>query len=110
MDMLSPAQQKALEWPQAPAQRGKYYGVPDPVHAGHQLVVMLSDTWLDFGTMFESVRRGVKARDEEITELNAVIAQLSAKVNDLEDRLVATRDARKKEKLAWLGLGPRKDK
>lgn len=104
MDMLSPA---LKPWPNSRAQRGKYYGTPDPVWKGDQLIVMSNDTWLDFGTMVAKQRQVLKEQDDAINKQAAVIAQLTAKLNEVQDRLEATRAARKKEKLSWLGLGPK---
>jgi hypothetical protein len=106
MDMLSPSPQSS-SWPNTPAERGKYYGCPDPVWKGMNLVVMTDDTWLDFGTLFERTRRERDDALKTLVEQKAVIAQLTAKLNDVTDRLEATRAARKKEKLSWLGLGPK---
>lgn len=104
MDMLSPA---LKPWPNSRAQRGKYYGTPDPVWEGDQLVVMSNETWLDFGTMVENQRRVLREQNAVVDKQAAVIAQLTARLNAVEDQLIATRAARKKEKLSWLGLGPK---
>lgn len=107
MDMLSQPQSKKVSWPNAPAKRGEFYGVADPVWPAQQLVVMSNDTWLDFGTLMAKQRETMSTQNNTIIEQRAVIAQLTAKLNDVTDRLEATRTARKKEKLSWLGLGPK---
>ncbi len=107
MDMLSPPQ---THWPNSPCERGKYYMRSDPIHPGEVIAVMSQATFEDCGTLIESLKRIGKSQDDTINKQAAVIAQLTANVRELTDRLEATRAARKKEKLSWLGLGPKEDK
>lgn len=107
MDMLSPP---SKPWPNSPCEKGKFYGRADPIHQGHKIVVMSDETWTDFGTLIETFKRTGTVQNDTINKQAAVIAQLTANVRDLQDRLEATRAARKKEKLSWLGLGPKEKK
>lgn len=71
---------------------------------------MSNDTWLDFGTLVEAQKRKIGEYKDANTQQAAVIAALTAELNATKDRLAATKEARKKEKLRWLGLGPKEEK
>lgn len=85
-------------WPTTRAERGKYYGLPDPVHAGDKLVVMSYDTWADFGTQLETLRRAGVALDKQVKELVGEKAVLTMQAADFKSRLEAVQEARRKEK------------
>lgn len=106
MDMLSPPKQKT--WPNAPAKRGEFYGLTDPVRGDQMLVVMSNDTWLDVGTELEKAKRVAKERGDKIVELNATNAVLVAQLAALQDKHAALREQLKKHRLN-LVLNP-KDK
>lgn len=109
MDMLSPPSAKTPEsklthWPDQPAVRGQTYGVNDPIHAGHQLVVMSHDTWVDFGTVHEAMRRKVEQQDKTLVALQVAKEALVAQLAQTQDRLDALRQAEKRRRRASFGL------
>lgn len=104
MDTLSPipSQQPStpskLHWPHARAERGQTYGVEDPIFAGDKLVVMANDTWLDYGTAFEHIRRQCEDLTDAAQKLkvayDAAIAAL-ASVNEKHQNLRAAEKSRR---------------
>lgn len=85
-------------WPTTRAERGKYYLLPDPVHAGDKLVVMSYDTWADFGTQLEIARRAGVNLDKQVKELVGEKHILAMQASDFKSRLEAIREVRRKEK------------
>jgi hypothetical protein len=85
-------------WPTTRAERGKYYSMPDPIHAGDQLVVMSHTTWVDFGTMLEVSRRAGVEMDKRVKELIGENKVLTAQAANYKDKLEAIQDIRRKEK------------
>lgn len=110
MDMLSPtpspqAQTNKLDhWPHKPAVRGQTYGIEDPVHTGQKLVVMSNDTWLDYGTAFEQLRRQVaeafKASEKLKVSYDIALQELAA----LREKHENLRRAEKRRRQAAMGL------
>lgn len=86
------------EFPNGPCVRGRYYGTNGPT--GDRIVIMSEETWTDFGTTLESIRRVAKTQDSRIRELIAQVAQEQGKAAEAEDRLNALRDVRRAEKRA----------
>lgn len=84
-------------WPNTPAERGKFYGVMDPVFHKDQLCVMTMDTWVDVGTLLKQHEQVMKKQSDKIAELMATNAALAAQVNDANSRLSNLRDVRRKE-------------
>lgn len=99
MDMFG---KRAAAWPTTRAERGKYYYLPDPVHAGDNLVVMSYDTWADFGTRLEILRRGGVEADKKVQELVGENKILATQAAGFKDKLEAVQDARRKEKKTGL--------
>ena len=94
-------------WPTTRAERGKFYSLPDPIHAGDKLVVMSFDTWADFGTQLEQARRAVHNLDKQVRELIGEKSILTMQAADFKSRLEAVQEARRKEKrqAAYLKAG-----
>lgn len=108
MDILSssppskPAEQKS--WPNARAVRGVTYGVNDPVFQIDRLVVMLWDTWVDFGTVHEALKRKVAQQDKTLVALNAAKDVLVAQLAQTQTRLDNLRASEKKRRRASVGI------
>lgn len=108
MDMLSPTPSpqttKSKHWPDAPAVRGQTYGVSDPIHAGEKLVVMSNDTWLDYGTTFEQIRRQnaviLKASHKLKVAYDIAIKELA----DLRERHENLKRAEKRRRKSAMGF------
>lgn len=108
MDMLSPAPPKKFpskqHWPQSRAERGQAYGTDDPIHAGDKLVVMLNDTWLDYGTSFEKLRRenaqAIAAGHKLKVAYDIAIKELA----DLREKHNNLRAAEKRRRMAAAGF------
>lgn len=91
------------EFPNGKTVRGKVYGVINQYD--EKIVVMSEETWVDFGTTLESLRRVAASQDKRIKELIAQVASEQAKVADSLDRLEAHREARRREQRAELEPG-----
>jgi hypothetical protein len=106
MDMLStkptPPPSQLKQWPNTPAQRGKFYGVTDPVFKQDQLCVMTMDTWVDVGTIIKKNEEVMKAQNGRIIELKAANDALAAQLRDANERLKNLRRVRRKEMRADL--------
>lgn len=101
MDMLSQppktAPSRLGEWPNSPAQRGKFYGVNDPVFHKDQLCVMTMPTWTDVGTLIKKQEETMRVQNGRIIELKAANDALAAQLRDANDRLHNLRRVRRKE-------------
>jgi hypothetical protein len=86
------------QWPNKPAERGKFYGVNDPVFQKEMLCVMTMETWTDVGTNIEQSKRVMALQAKKIAELMATNQALAAQVNDATERLNNLRTARRAEK------------
>lgn len=100
MDMLSnpnnvPSRQG--EWPTAPAKKGRFYGVNDPVFKKDTLCVMLMETWTDVGTIIKNNEVVMAKQNGKIIELKAANDALAAQLRDANERLKNLRRARRKE-------------
>lgn len=109
MDMLSPPPRpqptpSKQPWPHTRAQRGLTYGTPDPIHQGDMLVVMLNDTWLDYGTMVEKMRRDLKAALEAGEKLKVSYDTAIKELADLRTRYENLRAAEKRRRQVSMGL------
>lgn len=93
------------EFPDGPTVRGRYYMTDSPM--GERIVIMSYETWGDFGTTLESLRRVAKAQDTRIKELLAAAAASDLAKADAEKRLEALRDIRREEKRKDIEDGPR---
>ena len=104
IDIFSKSQQRDVlgnrpaAWPTTRAERGKFYRLPDPIHAGDELVVTSYDTWCDFGTQMETLRRGGMAASKQVQELIGEKQILAMQAADFKSRLEAVQEARRKEK------------
>lgn len=96
-------------WPQVPAVRGQNYGVDDPVNAGHKLVVMSAETWLDLGTYIETQRRQLKEAVEAGQALKTQYDILVQQLANTSTRHHNLREAVKTERLRQFNK-PRKKK
>jgi hypothetical protein len=116
MDMLSqtpppsPQPSKDKHWPDARAVRGMVYGVPDPIYGklGDKLVVMLNETWLDYGTQAERMRRDIEAAGKEVARLTVLNNTLTAELADLRTKHHNLRAAEKRRRQQVMGFGPNK--
>lgn len=114
MDTPSPVvaspQTPSKDWPHAPAQRGKTYGTEDPVFAGDKLVVMLNDTWLDYGTAFERMRRQCEELIKSANQLKVAYDAAIAALASLNEKHQNLRSAEKHRRMAMLtqGRAPKK--
>jgi len=110
MDILSPtpslppSTQSKQHWPHAPALRGQTYGTPDPIFAGDQLVVMSNDTWLDYGTAFEALRRQNEQLMKAANELKVAYDIALKSLADLREKHENLRAAEKRRRKASMGL------
>lgn len=90
-------------WPNARVVRGETYSVNDPVFQMDQLVVMSMDTWLDFGTLHEILKRKVAQQDKTLVVLQTAKEALVAQLAQTQDRLDALRASEKKRRQGSLG-------
>lgn len=90
------------QWPNAPAQRGKFYGVKDPVFKTDMLCVMTMETWTDVGTFLAKSEEAMKKQAEKIKEVMAANASLEMSLADANSRLNSLRDVRRSEMRADL--------
>lgn len=100
MDILSNPNHvpsKQGEWPTAPAKRGRFYGVNDPVFKKDQLCVMTMDTWADVGTIIKKGEQTMAAQNGKIIELKAANDALAAQLRDANERLKNLRRVRRRE-------------
>lgn len=100
MDMLSNTKLPPKNWPEAPAVRGTTYSVNDPVFAGERLVVMSWDTWVDFGTVHEALKRKTVQQDTTLIQLKATNDVLVAQLAALQEKHTNLREATRKERTA----------
>lgn len=99
----SPAKDKY--WPDAPAVRGMVYGVQDPIHQGEKLVVMSNDTWLDYGTQAERMRRQLESAIEAGNKLKVAYDTAVKSLAELQEKHQNLRAAVKNQRLKLLTQG-----
>lgn len=105
MDMLSPTPPATSKhWPDAPAARGATYGINDPIHTSDRLVVMSWETWVDFGTVHEALKRKVEQQDKTLVALQTAKEALLMQLAQTQDRLDALRQAEKRRRQVSFGL------
>lgn len=109
MDILSPTpspqpQTQNKHWPDARAVRGQTYGVNDPIHAGDKLIVMTNDTWLDYGTAFEQLRRQCAEIKGAAEKLKVAYDIAIKELADLRERHQNLRAAEKRRRKAAMGF------
>lgn len=108
MDMLSvqtPSQPtQGKHWPDARALRGQTYGVNDPIYTGDRLVVMTNDTWLDYGTAFEQLRRQCGELKTAAEKLKVAYDIAIKELADLRERHENLRRAEKRRRKAAMGF------
>jgi hypothetical protein len=100
MEMLSkaPVPSQPKHWPNLPAQRGVVYQTKDPVHQGEVLAVMSLQTWLDFGTEMEALKRKAAAAEKAAVQLkmnNDVLVESHAKMHEKYTNLKESERARR---------------
>jgi hypothetical protein len=86
--------------------RGQTYGVEDPIHAGDKLVVMTNDTWLDYGTAFEQLRRQVgdiKAAADKLKVAYDIALRELASLREKHENLKAVEKRRRKAAMGFKG-------
>lgn len=113
MDMLSPTpspqrQTQSKHWPDARAERGIVYGVPDPIYAGDKLVVMLNDTWLDYGTQAQRMKRDLDAAIEAGKKLKVsydIAIKELAELREKHENLKAAEKRRRRAAMGFKGSG-----
>jgi len=96
-------------WPEVPMERGKFYDVNDPMYQGTRIVCMLSQTWIDFGTMIESQKRTMETQHKTILELKTRNEVLEKMLADLERKHRNLTKAYKRDKRHGIvkALGPK---
>lgn len=107
MDMLQtnpPLPPKGKSWPDAPAVRGKTYGVNDPVFPGTQLCVMTMETWVDFGTIHEQFRRKLEQQDKTLVVLKTTNEVLTKELAELKLKHENLKSAVKRQRRASVGF------
>lgn len=107
MEMLSrtpPPSKPSKSWPHAPAVRGEVYGVPDPVFQNTNLVVMAHDTWLDYGTAVERMRRDAINAVEAGNKLKLAYDIAVRELAELREKHNNLRAAEKRRRKAALGF------
>lgn len=91
-------------WPDAACKRGLVYSSTSPYlnedGSVHEIVVMDMRSWVDFGTMQESLRQVARKQDARIKELMGVVASRDIALADVTNRLENLREARRNEKRA----------
>jgi hypothetical protein len=105
MDILSnplPPPKRTNQWPNIPAEKGKFYGVQDPVFRKDQLCVMLMETWTTVGTIIESNKRVMAQQNKTIKDLQSANGALAAQLNDMRERFDNLRAAYRENKRATL--------
>lgn len=102
MDILSTPQNNSRPktWPEVPAVRGQTYSVNDPIFPSNQLVVMLFDTWVDFGTVHEQLRRKVAVQDTALIQLKTTNDVLTQQLADLQTKHHNLKEATRTERTA----------
>lgn len=109
MDMLSPASppksEPAKHWPNAPAVRGQIYGVPDPVFPKDKLVVMTAETWVDYGTTHEKLRRDLNAAIDSGAKLKLAYDTAIRELANLQAKHQNLRAAEKSRRMRAAGFG-----
>lgn len=105
---LQPSNKK--HWPDARAERGQTYGVPDPIFAGDKLVVMTNDTWLDYGTAFERIRRQCDELSAAAQQLKVAYDAAIAALASMNEKHQNLRAAEKSRRMAGFtqGRAPKK--
>ena len=90
------------QWPHARAQRGHTYGCKDPIffnEFGDMIVVMTNDTWLDYGTAFEAVRRQCAQLKEVADKLKVAYDTAVKQLAELNEKHQKLREATRRERL-----------
>lgn len=88
-------------WPANRPVFQQVYGFTDPTW-GVEMVAMMKETFLQHGTMIESLRRICKEQDARIRSLLADVAVRDQRLGDAMERLNNLRDVRRREKRAEL--------
>lgn len=109
---LYPEEVKPDPAPVPPPQmeRGKFYDSLGP--SGESIVVMLHDTWLDFGTNYETARSIIRNLTRQLGEAKAGEKAAISRLADVQTRLDNLRAVRRAEKRPevekMLGVTPTK--
>jgi hypothetical protein len=111
MDILSPqqassppTQPKGRHWPDTPAERGMVYGVNDPIHTGARLVVMLNDTWLDYGTQAAQMKKQLDDSIAAGRKLKVAYDTAIAELASLRDKHENLKRSVKRQRKAAMGF------
>ncbi len=109
MDILSPTPSPQplgtkKHWPHARAERGQTYGTEDPILAGDKLVIMTSDTWLDYGTAFEAIRRQNAQLQKAAVDLKVAYDTALKSLAELREKHENLRAAEKRRRKASTGF------
>lgn len=91
-------------WPATRAARGAAYGVQDPEHPEDKLAVMLMETWVDFGTVHEALRRKTAQQDATLAQLHTTNAVLTKELAELKLKHENLRAAVKRQRKAAVGF------
>lgn len=104
MDILSRPPSLSKDWPEAPAARGKTYGVMDPVFKTEKLVVMSADTWVDYGTAFEKQRRELRDSLAAGQKLKVAYDTAVSELATLREKHQNLRAAEKRRRMSAAGF------
>lgn len=75
MDKPSPATPPSKAWPDAPTERGRYYGITDKFQS--QCIVLSKETFEDIGTEVEQLRKTVNEAGAALKRQHEAIFHLS---------------------------------
>jgi hypothetical protein len=93
---VSTPQVKA-EFPNGDCVKGRVYQLANPMNAFQQVVVMSLDTYVDTGTLIQSLRGVATEQDKRIKELLQGEQVWASRVADLQNRLDNLRAVRRSE-------------
>ena len=99
MDEPSPVStpQVKPEFPNGDCVKGRVYQLANPVNAFQQVVVMSLETYIDTGTLIQSLRGVARDQDKRIKELLAGEQVWAARVAEIQNRLDNLRAVRRSE-------------
>lgn len=89
---------KPKAWPDAPAEKGKSYGVMDPVFKKQMLAVMTMETWTEFGTKFQEMQRLIAKQAQILQQMQVTNDVLVKQLADVQTKHTNLREAVRKER------------
>lgn len=86
------------EFPNGNCQDNKYYQMANPASPLQQIVVTSMETYMQTGTLIQSLRQVAQSQDKRIHELLNQLAVAHSQMKDGQERLDNLRDTRRREK------------